>query len=61
MCHLYTHGLGNTYVKFPLDLSSRSGKDFYMFMENPMWLPNHETYDVICVNFLFLMDRWSYV
>ena len=31
ICHLYTHGLGNTCVKFPLDLTSRSGEDFYRF------------------------------
>ena len=31
------------------------------FRVNPIWLPNHVTYDVTCVNLLFLMDRRSYV
>ena len=34
---------------------------FICFRVNPIWLPNHVTYDVICVNLLFLMGRWSYV
>ena len=44
MCHLYTHGLGDTCVKRPLDLSSRSGEDFFIgFRVNPIWLPSRVT------------------
>ena len=37
-----------------------SGVFFMRFRVNPIWLPNHVTYDIICVNLLFLMDRRSY-
>ena len=33
MCQLYTHGLGYTCVKFPLNLCSRSAEDFYRFKD----------------------------
>ena len=44
-------------MKFLLDLSSYSGEeDFFIgFRVNPIWLPNYVTYDIICVNLLFLM------
>ena len=56
--------MGNICVKFRLNLSCRSGEeDFKINLEkvNPIWLPNHVADDVIGVNVLFLMDRWSYV
>ena len=56
---LYNQGLENIYVTFPLDLTSRSGEDFWGLRVNSIWLPNHVTDDIICVNFLFLMDSWS--
>ena len=34
---------------------------FIAFLVNPIWLLNHVNYDIIYVNLLFLMDRWSYV
>ena len=59
--NFYTQGLENIPVKFPLNLSSRSGEeDFVGFRVNPIWLPNHVTYDITWVNVLFLMDRRSY-
>ena len=49
-------------MTFPLDLFGRSGEKIFIGVGvNPIWLPNHVTYDVIRVNLLFLMDRWSYV
>ena len=35
-------------------------KIFVGFRVNPIWLPNHVTYDITWVNVLFLMDRRSY-
>ena len=53
LTNLDTHGLGNTCVKFPLDLCSRSGEDFFMgFRVNPIWLPNHVTYEIMCEPFV---------
>ena len=45
----YPQGLGNMWVKFPLDISSHFGEeDFWRFScKKTMWLPNHVTDDVI--------------
>ena len=59
LTNLYTQGLGNICVKFLLDLSSHSGEEDFFFIGfrvNSIWLPNHMTDDVICVNILFRMD-----
>ena len=63
LTNLYTQGLGNICVKFPLDLSCHSGKEYFFigFRVNPIWLPSHVTTDVMCVNLLFLMDKRSYM
>ena len=55
LTNMYTQGLRNIFVKFPLNLSSRSGEeDFFIgFQVNQIWLPNNAAHDVICVNLLF--------
>ena len=53
--------LGEHVAGFPSFCPAVLEKIFVGFRVNPIWLPNHVNYDVIGVNILFLVDRWSYL